>query len=60
MSIRCLIVDDEPLGRDRIAALLKAIPDAEFHAIPGAAHLPILERSSFTDSLIVAFLARTI
>lgn len=28
-SIRCLIVDDEPLGRDRIAALLKAIPQAE-------------------------------
>lgn len=29
MSIRCLVVDDEPLGRDRITALLKAIPDAE-------------------------------
>lgn len=29
MKIRCLIVDDEPLGRDRISALLKAIPDAE-------------------------------
>jgi two-component system, LytTR family, response regulator len=29
VSIRCLVVDDEPLGRDRIVALLKAIPDAE-------------------------------
>lgn len=29
MTIRCLVVDDEPLGRDRITALLKAIPEAE-------------------------------
>ncbi|HJU88103.1 MAG TPA: LytTR family DNA-binding domain-containing protein [Gemmatimonadaceae bacterium] len=29
MKIRCLIVDDEPLGRDRIASLLRAMPDAE-------------------------------
>lgn len=29
MSIRCLVVDDEPLGRDRIVALLKSIPEAE-------------------------------
>jgi two-component system LytT family response regulator len=29
MKIRCLIVDDEPLGRDRISALLRAMPDAE-------------------------------
>jgi two-component system LytT family response regulator len=29
MKIRCLIVDDEPLGRDRIATLLQAVPDAE-------------------------------
>ena len=29
MRIRCLIVDDEPLGRDRIASLLRAMPDAE-------------------------------
>lgn len=29
MSIRCLVVDDEPLGRDRIVSLLDAIPDAE-------------------------------
>lgn len=29
MSIRCLVVDDEPLGRDRIVTLLKSIPEAE-------------------------------
>lgn len=29
MKIRCLVVDDEPLGRDRIVALLQALPDAE-------------------------------
>lgn len=28
-KIRCLVVDDEPLGRDRILTLLDAIPDAE-------------------------------
>ena len=28
MTIRCLVVDDEPLGRDRITALLGGIPDA--------------------------------
>lgn len=29
MKIRCLVVDDEPLGRDRIVSLLRAIPEAE-------------------------------
>jgi two-component system LytT family response regulator len=29
MKIRCLVVDDEPLGRERIVALLRAIPDAD-------------------------------
>jgi two-component system LytT family response regulator len=28
MQIRCLVVDDEPLGRERIVALLKALPHA--------------------------------
>lgn len=28
MQIRCLVVDDEPLGRDRITGLLRAIPEA--------------------------------
>ncbi len=36
----------------------KAIPSAEFHAIAGAAHLPILEQAQLTDSLIAAFLSR--
>ena len=29
MSIRCLIVDDEPLSRERVASLLRTLPDAE-------------------------------
>lgn len=29
MSIRCLIVDDEPLSRERVAALLRTLPDAD-------------------------------
>jgi two-component system, LytTR family, response regulator len=29
MKIRCLVVDDEPLGRERIKSLLNALPDAE-------------------------------
>jgi two-component system LytT family response regulator len=29
MTIRCLVIDDEPLGRDRIKSLLRAIPDVE-------------------------------
>ncbi len=29
MKIRCLVVDDEPLGRERIVSLLHALPDAQ-------------------------------
>jgi two-component system LytT family response regulator len=29
VSIRCLIVDDEPLSRERVASLLRTLPDAE-------------------------------
>jgi pimeloyl-ACP methyl ester carboxylesterase len=36
----------------------KAIPNAEFHAIAGAGHLPILEKAAVSDSLILSFLAR--
>lgn len=36
----------------------KLLPAAEFHAIEGAGHLPILEQAHQTDSLIVAFLAK--
>jgi pimeloyl-ACP methyl ester carboxylesterase len=43
---------------ERSASVRAAIPAAEFHAIEGAGHLPILEKAAFTDSLILAFLAR--
>ena len=43
---------------ERSASVRAAIPAAEFHAIDGAGHLPILERAAFTDSIILAFLAR--
>jgi len=33
-----------------------AIPNAEFHPISDAGHLPILERATFTDSIILAWL----
>ena len=33
MSIRCLIVDDEPLSRERIASLLRTLPEAEVVAM---------------------------
>jgi two-component system, LytTR family, response regulator len=32
MTIRCVVVDDEPRGRERVATLLRAIPDAEIVA----------------------------
>ena len=35
-----------------------AIPNAEFHPIDDAGHLPILERAAFTDSIILAWLDR--
>ena len=35
MTIRCLVVDDEPLGRDRITALLKTMPEAELVGTAG-------------------------
>ena len=28
MTVRCLIADDEPLGRERIAGILRGIPEA--------------------------------
>lgn len=37
----------------------KAIPAAEFHAIDGAGHLPILEKAPVADSLMLGFLAKT-
>lgn len=50
---------DKTVPFARNSSVRKAIPDAEFHAIDGAAHLPILERASVADSLILAFLRRT-
>ncbi|HEY4217445.1 MAG TPA: alpha/beta hydrolase [Gemmatimonadaceae bacterium] len=43
----------------RNSSVREAIPDAEFHAIDGAAHLPILERAPVADSLVLAFLGHT-
>lgn len=52
-------VKDETVPFERSALVRKAIPAAEFHAIEGAAHLPILEQAARTDSIILDFLART-
>jgi pimeloyl-ACP methyl ester carboxylesterase len=48
---------DKTVPFARNSSVRAAIPDAEFHAIEGAAHLPILERAAVTDSLILAFLS---
>lgn len=50
---------DQTVPFERSALVRKAIPDAEFHAIPDVGHLPIVERASLTDSLILDFLRRT-
>lgn len=49
---------DRTVPFDRNESVRKAIPAAEFHAIDGAAHLPILEQSRLTDSIVIAFLAK--
>jgi pimeloyl-ACP methyl ester carboxylesterase len=46
-----------PFARNELVR--KSIPTAEFHAIDNAAHLPILEQARLTDSLVLAFLAKT-
>lgn len=51
-------VADKTVPFDRNSSVRRAIPDAEFHAIDGAAHLPIVERASVADSLILDFLSR--
>jgi pimeloyl-ACP methyl ester carboxylesterase len=38
------------------ASVRAAIPNAEFHPIDDAGHLPIIERAAYTDSIIVAWL----
>jgi pimeloyl-ACP methyl ester carboxylesterase len=50
---------DKTVPFARSSSVRRAIPSAEFHAIDGAAHLPILERAPVVDSLMLAFLART-
>jgi len=40
------------------ASVRKAIPNAEFHPIDDAGHLPILERAAFTDSIILSWLEK--
>jgi pimeloyl-ACP methyl ester carboxylesterase len=50
--------EDKTVPFDRSASVRSAIPAAEFHAIDGVGHLPILEKAALSDSLILAFLAR--
>jgi pimeloyl-ACP methyl ester carboxylesterase len=50
---------DQTVPFERHTLVQKAIPSAEFQAIEGAAHLPILEQAAHTDSLIESFLRRT-
>ncbi len=50
-------VADRTVPFEANVSVRRAIPRAEFHAIEGAAHLPILEQAPRTDSLILAFLA---
>lgn len=50
--------EDKTVPFPNNASVRAAIPAAEFHAIPDAAHLPILERAAVADSLILQFLAR--
>jgi pimeloyl-ACP methyl ester carboxylesterase len=40
------------------ASVRAAIPNAEFHPINDAGHLPILERAAYTDSIILAWLEK--
>ncbi|HTE46488.1 MAG TPA: alpha/beta fold hydrolase, partial [Gemmatimonadaceae bacterium] len=51
-------VKDATVPFERNAGVRAAIPAAEFHAIDGAGHLPILEQAALTDSLVLAFLGR--
>jgi len=50
--------DNHTVPFERSASVRSAIPSAEFHAIDGVGHLPILEKAALSDSLILAFLAR--
>ncbi len=50
---------DKTVPFERNERVRKAITRAEFHPIEDAGHLPILEQAAHTDSLILAFLAKT-
>jgi pimeloyl-ACP methyl ester carboxylesterase len=50
--------EDHTVPFERSESVRSAIPAAEFHAIDGVGHLPILEKAALSDSLILAFLAR--
>jgi pimeloyl-ACP methyl ester carboxylesterase len=50
--------EDHTVPFELSASVRGAIPAAEFHAIDGVGHLPILEKAALSDSLILAFLAR--
>jgi pimeloyl-ACP methyl ester carboxylesterase len=51
-------VKDQTVPFERHTLVQKSIPSAEFEAIDGAAHLPILEQAGKTDSIIETFLPR--
>jgi len=51
-------IADRTVPFETNGSVRKAIPNAEFHAIDGAAHLPILEQAQRTDSIMLAFLAK--
>jgi pimeloyl-ACP methyl ester carboxylesterase len=51
-------IADQTVPFETNGSVRRAIPNAEFHSIEAAAHLPILEQAQHTDSLILAFLAK--
>lgn len=60
-SIPVLLIwgkEDKTVPFELSEGVRKAIPSAEFHAIEGAGHLPMLEKAAETDSLMQAFLTR--
>ena len=52
MKIRCLVVDDEPLGRERIVALLRSIPDAEVVGESDTGHAAVAAVTELVPDLV--------
>ncbi len=50
--------EDQTVSIDLAPGVRKAIPEAEFHAIGQAGHLPHMERAPTVDSLLIGFLRR--